>query len=52
MMPSQIITPTTCPICDEQIKDCRQEASCKEGNHKFVDCDDWEPTCIHCGQFA
>jgi hypothetical protein len=24
---------------------------CKSGKHKFVACDEWEPTCIYCGKF-
>jgi len=23
---------------------------CKKGNHKFIDCDEWERTCIYCGE--
>lgn len=29
----------------------RQEEACKNGNHRFVECDKWEPTCIFCGEF-
>jgi hypothetical protein len=24
---------------------------CKKGNHRFIPCDEFEPTCIHCGKF-
>lgn len=24
---------------------------CQSGNHKFVPCDEFEPTCIRCGKF-
>ena len=28
-----------------------QEEKCKRGEHNFVECDDWEPTCSFCGKF-
>ena len=27
------------------------EELCKQGQHRFVECDEWEPTCICCGKF-
>ena len=29
----------------------KQEEECKKGNHRFVECDEWQPTCIICGKF-
>jgi hypothetical protein len=26
-------------------------AACKRGDHSFVECDEWERTCIVCGAF-
>lgn len=24
---------------------------CMNGKHHFVECDEWEPTCLYCGKF-
>jgi len=28
-----------------------RDYECKQGRHNFVACDEWEPTCTHCGKF-
>ena len=39
----------------EQFKEEEQRqkhlSDCKNGNHKFIECDEWERTCLYCGKF-
>jgi hypothetical protein len=41
------------PVCGDSLSDNdeHQKEDCKNGKHKFVECDEWERTCIHCGEF-
>jgi len=35
----------------EQFKEWEQQQKCKRGEHHFVECDEWERTCLYCGKF-
>ena len=35
----------------EQCEEAQHKIDCKNGKHKFVPCDELEPTCIYCGKF-
>jgi hypothetical protein len=36
-------------ILDDLASEC-QDCKCENGNHKFVECDEWGATCINCGE--
>lgn len=39
-------------LVDKNNKDAKSECpDSKDGHHKFIHCDEWEPTCIYCGKF-
>ena len=34
----------------EEAEKLRKEL-CQKGEHNFVECDEWERTCLYCGKF-